>query len=306
MELQKLRELRLLAPSRPGRLSHLSAASGLVKVGATFYVVADDELHLAAFGVTGTAPGTLRRLLDGDLPDAAEERKKRKPDFEALTLLPPFSCYPHGALLALGSGSKQQRCRGVLLGLDARGLNATSPPRVLDASNLFERAAQEVDELNIEGAVVLEERLVLMHRGNKSHCDNCLLSFGLGEVLASIEHDDRVGKVPLLAVQRHNFGTLDGVPLCFTDGAALPDGRLVFAAVAEDTQDSYSDGPFRGAVIGVIGSNGRPQVLHYLEGAYKVEGLHVEPSGSRLQLWLVTDPDDANVPAVLLRGEIVS
>jgi hypothetical protein len=303
MHLEKVRELQLASAPQPGRPLHLSAASGLLRVGTMFYVVADDELHLGAFPVAGTAPGTLIRLLEGELPDSQGQRKKLKPDFEALLLLPAFAHYPHGAVLALGSGSKPQRRRAVLLALVAQGVNPASA-RVLDLSRFFARAAEEVADLNIEGAVVREEQLLLMHRGNKSNGENCLLSFNLAAVLAAIEHDDVLGKVPILAVRRYNLGALDAVPLCFTDGAVLPDGRLVFAAVAEDTGDSYADGPCRGAAIGVIGRDDKLREVHYLDARYKVEGIHAEQAGSQVRVWLVTDADDAQVPAWLVTGDL--
>ena len=303
MHLEKLRELQLSAAPQAGRPAHLSAASGLVRVADTFYVVADDELHLGAFPVTGSAPGMLIRMLEGELPDSKQDRKKHKPDFEALVVLPSFAGYPRGALLALGSGSKQRRQRAVLLALDARGVSA-GRIRVLDLSRWFAPLHDEIDDLNIEGAAVSQDRLVLMHRGNKGNGENCLLSFNLAALLASIEHDDGLGKLPLQALHRYNLGALDAVPLCFTDGAMLPDGRLVFAAVAEDTEDSYADGPCRGAAVGVMSAEGKLRALHYLEVPYKVEGIHAEPSGSHVRVWLVTDADDASVPALLLTGAI--
>ncbi len=303
MHLRKLRELRLVAAPQPGRALHLSAASGLVRVGVTFYVVADDELHLGAFAAAGTVPGTLIRMLAGELPDATEARRKHKPDFEALVQLPPFGRYSQGALLALGSGSKKHRRRGVLLALDARGVNAASV-RVLDLSRWFALLESQVDAPNIEGAVVLGERLVLMHRGNKGTAENCLVSFGLTALLRSLDADADVVGLPLMDLQRYDLGAFEAVPLCFTDGAALPDGRLVFAAVAEDTADSYHDGPCRAAAVGVIGTDGRLQALSHLDRPYKIEGIHVEQCGERIRLWMVTDADDASVPALLLTGEL--
>jgi hypothetical protein len=121
ISLTKIRELELLAPPSPQRPAHLSAASGLVCIHSLLYVVADDELHLGVFGAADNKPGHLIRLFDGELPEPAAKRKKRKPDCEALTLLPPHGAYPHGALLALGSGSHLNRYRGAILKLDFSG-----------------------------------------------------------------------------------------------------------------------------------------------------------------------------------------
>jgi hypothetical protein len=45
------------------------------------------------------SPGGLTRLFAGALPHSRPERKKRKPDLEALALLPATKQAPHGALL---------------------------------------------------------------------------------------------------------------------------------------------------------------------------------------------------------------
>jgi hypothetical protein len=39
-----------------------------------------------------------------------------------------------------------------------------------------------------------------------------------------------------------DLGTVDGIRLCFTDAATLPNGEVVICAVAEDTDDAYVDG----------------------------------------------------------------
>jgi len=53
------------------------------------YVITDDDLHLGVFPVRSSGPGGLIRLFDGVLPQSHDERKKQKPDLEALTLIPP-------------------------------------------------------------------------------------------------------------------------------------------------------------------------------------------------------------------------
>src|SRR5688572_10672841 len=116
--LTEIRELDILAAASSLRPLHVSAASGLVCLDSIMYVVADDELHLGVFSTRDRGPGHLIRLFDGVLPEPAAARKQQKPDLEALTLLPAFPDFPHGALLAVGSGSRPNRHKGVLLGLD--------------------------------------------------------------------------------------------------------------------------------------------------------------------------------------------
>ena len=85
------------------------------------------------------------------MPDSKKDRKKQKPDLEALTLLPAYGDHPHGALLALGSGSRRNRFSGALLSLDADGAVRGSP-QVVDLSPILAPLDGALPELNIEGA----------------------------------------------------------------------------------------------------------------------------------------------------------
>jgi hypothetical protein len=163
--LTRIRDLDLSAPATPGRPSHLSAASGLACRDSYIYVIADDELHLGVFRTIDSGPGRLIRLFDGALPDSNPDRKKQKPDLEALTLLPAYGGYPHGALLVLGSGSTRKRRMGALLGLDEQGA-VCGPPHVLDLSPMLAPLDDEFAALNIEGAIVSGDELRLFQRGN--------------------------------------------------------------------------------------------------------------------------------------------
>jgi hypothetical protein len=302
VRLSRLRYLGLADPAQAGRPAYLSAASGLVKAGRHFYVVADDELQLAVFDCDSDAPGTLVRLFEGDLPLARRERKASKPDFEALTRLGPFANYTAGALLALGSGSRRGRRQAALLPLTDSAVDVSAVRR-LDASRLFDAMANEVDDVNVEGAVVVDDRLVLMHRGNARQPTCALVSFDLRQLLRSIDDDEKLGRVNIESVRRYDLGKIDDVPLTFTDGSVLSDGAILFCAVAEQTDDSYADGPCRGAALGEIGPGGKLRRMEYLEGGYKIEGVHAEPHGSGYRIWTVTDADDVDVPAELLTGE---
>ena len=301
MHVVKARELELTGPSQAGRPAYVSAASGLIKRGRQLFVVCDDELQLAVFDSSSDAPGVLVRLIDGELPLETRKRKARKPDFEALVRLGPFAGHGVGALFALGSGSREVRQRAALLPLTESSVDAAAV-RVLDASRLFEALAKEVDDVNVEGAVVIDGRLVLMHRGNARHPASALVGFQLAPLLKSIEHDDTLGRIHVESVRHFELGKIDDAPLTFTDGCALSDGTILFSAVAEQTDDSYADGPCRGSAVGAIGPDGRLRRIEYLDELWKIEGIAAEPHGGKHRLWLVTDADSVDVPAALLTG----
>jgi hypothetical protein len=303
ISLTRIRTLDLAAATTAGRPLHLSAASGLACVGSFIYVVADDELHLGVFRAGSGEPGYLVRLFSGVLPEAKRDRKKHKPDLEALAVLPPHRAYPHhGALLALGSGSRRNRHKGAVLGLDRDGAVAGAP-RVVDFSPLLAPLEDAFPALNIEGAVVSGGELRLFQRGNKRHAANALIRFPLSALLDGL-NADRVAAVAPSAIVPIDLGEVEGIPLSFTDASALPDGAMVFTAVAEDTDNPYDDGCCAGAAVGIVEADGRLRCLHRLDRPHKVEGVDARVDGDVVRLLLVTDADDPAVPAGLFAATI--
>lgn len=298
----KLRDLDLTAASASGRPMYLSAASGLVCVNAALYVVADDELHLGVFPATGGQPGHLIRLFEGTLPADKKDRKKRKPDLEGLTLLPPDGRYPHGALFAVGSGSTANRRLGVLLALGAAG-TALGPPQVVDLAPILLPLEEEFGALNIEGVAVHGERLQLLQRGNSRQGTNAIVTFALPGLLDALGTGCGSTIRPS-GIDVFDLGDIDGIPLSFTDVAVLPDGSTIFTAVAEDTDNPYDDGRCGGAAIGLIDGDGTLRSLDPLDKPHKVEGLHAWEDGETIRLLLVTDADDPSIPASLYAASI--
>jgi hypothetical protein len=294
-----LTRLRTLHVSDGAAPRGLSAASGLACLGEHIYVVADDELHLGIFPASGEGPGRVLPLFAGALPAAKEARKAQKPDLESIALLPPFGPYRHGALFALGSGSTLQRCRGVLLGVDSEGA-VGAPPRIVDLSDLF--AALDFPALNIEGATVGGGELRLLQRGNNSDPRNAILRYPIDAVLAALMAGTAIGAPSAIAFA--DLGRVGGVPLCFTDAASLPDGSMVFTAIAEDTADAYNDGPCLGAAIGIMDADGRVRRIESLDRPHKIEGVDARLDGDAVRLLLVTDADDAGVAASLFSAMI--
>jgi len=301
-----IRNMSLDPAQHPRGQAHLSAASGLVRVRQRLYVVADDELHLGVFEDSATgadlAPGTLVRLLEGDLPRDKGKRKKAKPDLETLAQLPPLPGCPAGALLAMGSGSKPQRETGVLVGLDVHGAPNGRMASV-DLAPLYAPLRKRFADLNIEGAFVLSGDLLLLHRGNKGDARSASIRYDWNLIvpwLAGLQPKPPGAK----SVQLMQLGDVAGVPLGLTDGTALQGGAWAFSAVAESTDDSYQDGACVGSAIGIVAADGQLRQLQLLAGAPKVEGLVAQALGSDWVFTLVTDPDDPKTPSQMLHASM--
>ena len=294
----KIRELDLRHATSESRAPFISAASGLVRVNNRLVVVADDEHHLGVFPADPAGPGELIRVFEGTLPKKYKKRKAQKPDLETLLFMPAFAGYPNGALVALGSGSKANRETGVVLGLDASG-NIDSPPALFDLGALYDEMRDKVGVVNIEGAALAGGQLMLLQRGNKGGV-NALVACDLGSFVDNLSagSGSRLRAPPV--VREVALGDIDGVPLGFTDAAALPDGTILFTAAAENTDDSVEDGPCGGSAIGVIDIEGSVRWIERLDQPYKVEGVSATLHADGIHVLLVTDADDASQPACLL------
>ena len=247
-------------------------------------------------------PGTLRRLFPGTLPSDPAARKAAKADLEALVRLPALRGCPQGALLALGSGSRPNRQRGALLALDpsGEGFEAVQP---LDLSPLYATLNGHFPALNIEGALLLGDEFVLLQRGGQPVPQSASLHFPWPALRRWLE-----GEAPAPEPHRvlhHTLGEIDGVPLGFTDGCALPgdpQGRWLFSAAAEATGNAYDDGRCLGSAVGLIGADGRLLHLQGLALPCKVEGIAATLEDAGIRLRMVTDADDRAQPGLLLQA----
>lgn len=292
MKLTKVRDLHLDESAGGG---FLSAASGLVMDRGKLYVVADDELYLGIF--EGTRPGKRRQLIPGELPSEHKARKKAKPDFEVLLTLAPSPDLPQGALMALGSGSTENRCRGVIVPFSATGLSRRTIR--FDLSMLYQSLGQTIPDLNIEGAVARANDLLLFHRGNGAHPDSLVIAVDLPEFFKGAIAGKKIFP-PVHSTQPLPIGDIGGVPLSVTDAALLPDGGLIVTAVGEDTSNAYDDGKLVGAVVCRLGPNLNLTGRWTLDPVVKVEGIALDGG----DILLVTDADDPSRPAELFRAKL--
>ncbi len=303
---QLMRTMHVLPALHPRGQPHLSATSGLVQLSAQgrdhCYVVADDEHHLGHFVIGDDAPVTLSRILPGDLPDDAKKRKRVKPDLECLAALPPTPGYPHGALLTLGSGSKEQRHTGLLMPLSTQGLlsrDLESNSKRLDLTKLYAPLHAEFDDLNIEGCFLRGEHAFLLQRGNKGSNGSACMRFDRSQFQSWLLNE--ASAVPLVQqIFLLDLGDVQGIPLTPTDGIALPDGRWLVSAAAENTSNSFLDGPCAGSALALLNAKGHLLALHPLEGSPKVEGITLWRQGDQQRLLMVTDADDPEKASQLL------
>lgn len=300
--LTPLKLLTLTQASHVNRHSHFSAASGLVQVGKFLYIVADDENHLGIFPCDSSESGKLRRLLPGDLPLDFEERKVEKPDLEVLTFIPASKKFPHGALLALGSGSRETRAQGVIIAFDHKG-ELANEVEIIDLTSLYRHLKKTIGKLNIEGAIIVDKEIVLFQRGNKKNNVNLTIRFPLKRFYQTVLSAKAKPKLEAV-ITHYSLGEIAGVPLCFTDATPLPDGSLVFTAAAENTSDAYLDGACMGSAIGIISSDGKLQSIKATDQVVKLEGVEASVIDNNVHLLLVTDADDETVPAQLYSAEL--
>jgi hypothetical protein len=179
-------------------------------------------------------------------------------------------------------------------------------------------------ELNVEGMATHGRELVLAQRGNSSDeqgrpAKNLLVRLSLAEVLESFYTDLRVGRCELEEIREYDLGSLplevDGssydVKLDFTDLDAVTDDplrRLVFTAAGEGTDDQGpAKGAIAGSIVGVIDADGNVAQTCPLEDAsIKLEGVDARynPATGTIDLLLVSDADDPDVPAPLMAARI--
>ena len=263
----------------------LAAASGLVHHGDSLYVVADDALELVRTSVDGV--GTERIPL-ADLPPGATLIKKEKADLEALLLL-------GDSLVVFGSGSKKKRRRGFVVGPSSTG--SDRPVRELDLSPLYVDLERFFfNELNIEGAVVRDDEVLLAQRGNGERRLNALIHLDRARFEADVAQGV-ISPGSFRSVEAITLPSLKGVPLSLTDLALGPGGELLCTAAAEATDDPYLDGAVMGSVVAHIPRGAQP-VVHATIDVIKLEGLCFLANG---ELRLVADPDEAGSKAPLFR-----
>lgn len=248
---------------------------------ATYLLVLDKELKLS-----DSIP--LISYADDRLP------KELKPDLEASTL---FRIDNTSVLMLIGSGSFEGRNKGIKYEIVSGDSSSFS------LEQLFVQLKQSgVEELNIEGACNIKDKLVLANRGHKTYPFNHLII--TDESLWNKPNGFHLKIIEILAPD--NSSSYNGISgLCYSEKY----DQLIMTISTEDTRSSYEDGTIGKSYLWIINrisekmNNSRisPERVIDLETTdllfkgQKIESAAIiGESDSRYKLALVADNDDGS------------
>ena len=300
-------DLESVVPLRFADSSPVRAASALAVLGQGWLVAQDDATH-ACWLVDGV--GTPLRLfppVEGhETFSEQDDTKQLKPDIEAAV---EVSSDGTPSVLLLGSGSTPKRMRSALVSLDS-GAPRT---QVADLSGLYDAVTAALgiraEQVNLEGACVVGARLCWFNRGlPAAGLPSARVDLALSAVLAAARGE--ATEVEVLGVRRLDLGEEDGVGLAVTDAVSLGGERILVSAVAEDSPNTYDDGPVVASALALLDGDlvVAEAPLPEIDGAVaKVEGLSVlEWDGTQGRVVAVADADDPEVPSSMLWLRVVA
>ena len=232
----------LLHVSKIIDLPNLPSGSGMSILGDQIYVVGDDSPYL--FLLSADYQLQHRQLILKQFASLERIPKPEKPDYESMAVA---DWQGHPCLLIFGSGSKSpQRDSLVIVPIQQRDQSQTfSLSPLYDAICRQEGIGRE--DLNIEGAILLEEQLWLMNRGR-----NSIISLSWPALSAVLEGKTSIEE---LSLQIHPL-TLPQIAgkqarisgACNIEGSDL----VLFTATVEDTENWIDDGDILGSFVGIL------------------------------------------------------
>jgi hypothetical protein len=198
-------------------------------------------------------------------------------------------------LLAMGSGSTAQRMRSALIELSPMG--AITAIEIIDLNPFFATLASLCLGINLEGALVIADRIVLFNRGNIAHPETLIFSASLSAILSGDTRGLTLERTLILPL-------INGIPLSVTDAVRLDDGTLLLSAVAEATGDSYADGAIVGAAFVLLDKEFNIVRVEMIEPTCKIEGIAAEQDDGGINIFCVSDADDPAKPSSLYTARL--
>ncbi|TYP81254.1 DUF6910 family protein [Blastococcus xanthinilyticus] len=281
----------------------VTAASGVAPLGDGWIVVQDDSTIAAWRRPGGVSALRVLPPVEGlDTFRESDGTKHLKPDLEVAC---PAEVDGEPAALLLGSGSSPRRMRGVLVRLE----DGRPVVRAAELGPLYERVAERlglpVVSVNLEGASRHGDVVRWFNRGNlMAGIRSASVDVPLEGLVAAVLGRKDASEVAVEHPSEYELGEVEGVGLAVTDAIALPDGRLLISAAAEDTPNAVDDGPVVATAIALVDGGTVVAVApipEVDEHVHKVEGLALRGvADGVVHLLAVVDDDDPDAPSAEL------
>jgi hypothetical protein len=278
----------------------VTAASGIAPLG-NGWLIAQDGSTFAAWRRPGSVvPVRVLPPVEGhDRFSEAAGTKRLKPDLEAAC---PVEVDGEPAVLLLGSGSTPRRMRGVLVRLT----DGNPTVQAGDLAPLYAQVAQRLglplEHLNLEGASRHGAAMRWFNRGNlAAGVPSSSVDVPVEALIDAVLGRTGVAAVPLGQPRSYDLGAVEGVGLAVTDAIAVPDGRVLLSAAAEDTPNAVDDGPVVATALALVDAGEVLAVAPVPEvdgRVHKIEGLTLRGSDAdEINLVAVVDADDPTSPS---------
>ncbi len=281
----------------------VTAASAVAPLGGGWLVAQDDSTAAAWQRAGRIDPLRLLPPVEGhDRFTEAAGTKRLKPDLEVAC---PAEVDGRPAVLLLGSGSTARRTRGVLVRLDD-GRPVVQAGELAPLHGLVARClGLPDDQLNLEGASRHGGTVRWFNRGNRAAgVRPGSVDVPLAGLVDAVLGRTDPAAVPIEQPRVYDLGEVAGVGLAVTDAVALPDGRLLLSAAAEDTPNAVDDGPVVAAALVLVDGDTVLDVatVPEVDGRVpKVEGLALRAvEDDDVHLLAVVDDDDPTRPSTAL------
>lgn len=269
------------------RLTSYPSASAIEFYNNRLYVIGDDAVSLLVLNANHEVLDSVPLFRS----DSNRMTKEDKADLEAATV----ADYKEGKhLLVFSSFSTKGRNKLLAFPLD----NLKEYDRHSETEQISLLEQEGIKQVNIEGAAVIKDKLLLCNRANETERKNFIVVYDWDGKKLKNDKDPKV-----ISLQLPKTKTVMGLSgLTYVKGADL----LLFTASAEKTDNAYDDGEIGESFLGFIrnasqkmggesvAADGLVNLSRSLKiGRQKIESVCAEnASGNELTLHLAADNDN--------------
>jgi hypothetical protein len=261
-------------------------------------MVGDDSPFLYELTQSGSLLNQYQ-LFQPDKIKAGRIPKKRKPDFEGMTLL---KINQKTCILLIGSGSRENRQTAYLFDLHTKQADDYdfSPLYTLFQAKLIEN-----EELNIEALAQNGESIFFFQRGNISN-QNTVFAYSLPDFIAFLQTQKATEPK---AVYSFTLPLLDGVQAGVSGACWVAElSGFLFSASVERTSNAIDDGEVLGSYVGIwnpLTQQVQAELVYENGQIYqgKIESIaHKSTFADSWQAYAATDADGGMSELLLLEG----